>query len=102
MLTGKYGRETMPAAGRLTDTPKLANRLMTNANWRRVEICTAFATERGHSLLDLAFGWLLANPAVSSVIAGATTAEQVAANVAASSWELTAEELKALNDRLAA
>jgi aryl-alcohol dehydrogenase-like predicted oxidoreductase len=102
MLTGKYHKDAMPASGRLTNTPKLANRLMTPANWRRVDICSAFAAERGHTLLELAFSWLLANPVVSSVIAGATSAAQVEANVAAGAWELTPDELKDLNQRLAA
>ena len=56
-----------------------------------------FAAERGHTLLDLAFSWLLAKPAVSSVIAGATRPEQVDQNVAAANWELTTEELSAID-----
>src|SRR5438309_2031749 len=51
-----------------------------------------FADERGHSSLELAFGWLLAHAPVASVIAGATTPEQVRANAAAAGWVLTADE----------
>jgi aryl-alcohol dehydrogenase-like predicted oxidoreductase len=45
------------------------------------------AERHGHTVLDLAFGWLLSRPAVASVIAGATRPEQVAANVAAGAWQ---------------
>ena len=57
-----------------------------------------FADERGHTLLELAFAWLLAQRPVASVIAGATTAEQVKANVEASTWQLGAEDLAALRE----
>ena len=49
--------------------------------------------ERGHTLLELAFAWLLGQPVVSSVIAGATSPEQVAANAATAGWRLTSEEV---------
>ena len=52
-----------------------------------------FAKERGHTLLDLAFAWLLGFRAVPSVIAGATTADQVRANVAAGTWRLAERDL---------
>jgi len=54
---------------------------------------TDFAASRGHTILELAFSWLLAQPVVPSVIAGATKAEQVAANVKAADWIMTPEEL---------
>ena len=59
-----------------------------------------FAEDRGHTLLELAFSWLLTRPAVSSVIAGATKPEQIKANVAAAQWSLTPEELAEV-DRIA-
>ena len=62
-------------------------------NWRRIEGLTAFAEQRGHTLVELAFSWLAAQPVVSSVIAGATRPEQVAANVKAADWALSAEDL---------
>jgi aryl-alcohol dehydrogenase-like predicted oxidoreductase len=52
-----------------------------------------WAAERGHTVLDLAFAWLAAKPVVASVIAGATKAEQVRANVAAGAWRLSPEEV---------
>ena len=63
---------------------------------RRVEMLEAWARDHGHSLLDLAFAWLLARPAVASVIAGATKPEQVRANVEAGEWEPSEEDLAAL------
>ena len=93
LLTGKYKRDAMPEGARLTTTPKFANRTyVTDANWSKVEALTAYAEERGHSLLELAFGWLLAEPTVASVIAGATRPDQITSNVAAAGWNLTAEE----------
>ncbi|HEY7477340.1 MAG TPA: aldo/keto reductase, partial [Actinomycetota bacterium] len=66
-----------------------------------VERLEAFAADRGHTLLELALSWLAARPAVSTVIAGATTPEQVRANVAATgAWELGPEDLSEI-DRIA-
>jgi aryl-alcohol dehydrogenase-like predicted oxidoreductase len=58
-----------------------------------VEALLQFAESRGHTLLDLAISWLLARPTVASVIAGATSPEQVRLNVAAASWRLSAADL---------
>ena len=98
MLTGKYRRDEKPAEGTRFVDPRFTNRYMSDANWDRVEKLTAFAQERGHSLLELAFAWLLARDPVSSVIAGATKASQVEANVAAGGWKLSAADLAALDD----
>ncbi|MGH8987408.1 MAG: aldo/keto reductase, partial [Acidimicrobiales bacterium] len=57
-----------------------------------------WAAQHGHPLLDLAFAWLAAEPTVASVVAGATTPEQVAANVSAGSWQLTCEEAAEVDD----
>ena len=73
MLTGKYQRNaTMPAGARLTETERLADRYLKDSYWPIVEKLTDFATARGHSLLELAFSWLLSHAPVASVIAGAT------------------------------
>lgn len=94
LLTGKYRRgAAMPAGTRLATMEGLAQRYMKEENWTIVERLEKFATERGHSLLELAFSWLAARPPVTSVIAGATTAEQVAQNVKAAEWKLSTEEL---------
>ena len=83
----------MPEEARLTNTQRLADRYLTDRNWERAERLEEFCAARGRSLLELAFSWLLAQAPVASVIAGATKPEQVAANVAATGWTLTAEEL---------
>jgi len=93
LLTGKYRREEEAKEGRL------AGQEIADQRWDRVEALQAFADARGIAMLDLAFGGLLAQPAVTSVIAGATKPEQVRANVAAGAWEPSAadvEELRAL------
>ena len=60
----------------------------------RVEALDAYARDHGHSLLELAMAWLLARPAVASVIAGATKPEQAQANAAAAGWTLTEDDLR--------
>lgn len=97
LLTGKYTRNTMPEGARLTVNPAYGDHAYINdANWDRVEKLTAFCQERGRSLLELAFCWLLAEPLTASVIAGATRPEQIEANVAAAGWVLTADDLAAV------
>jgi aryl-alcohol dehydrogenase-like predicted oxidoreductase len=94
LLTGKYRRNLpMPEDARLTRTQRLADRYLTEPNWAIAERLADFAAARGHSLLELAFSWLLGRPPVSSVIAGATRPDQIAANVAAGGWKLSPEEM---------
>jgi aryl-alcohol dehydrogenase-like predicted oxidoreductase len=94
LLTGKYKRNNpMPEDARLTKTARLADRYLTDKNWAIAEKLDDFATARGHTILELAFSWLLSRAPVSSVIAGATKPEQIAANVQAGGWTLTPEEL---------
>ena len=59
-----------------------------------LESLETFARDRGHTILELAVSWLLANPQTSSVIAGATKPEQVTANVDAGQWKLTPDEMQ--------
>lgn len=102
LLTGKYRRNApLPAGARLATTERLAERTLTEANWQMVERLGDFCAARGHSLLELAFSWLLHRPAVASVIAGATTPEQVRANVRAAGWALSREDMDEI-DRLTA
>ena len=102
LLTGKYRRNApLPAGARLATTPRLAERTLTEANWATVERLADFCEARGHSLLELAFSWLLHRPAVASVIAGATTPAQVEANVRAANWALSREDMDEI-DRLTA
>ncbi len=93
LLTGKYSRNAMPQGARLTETKRWADKYLNERNWRVTERLDAFAKARGHTLLDLAFSWLLTRTQISSVIAGATSPEQVTANVKAASWKLTGEDL---------
>jgi aryl-alcohol dehydrogenase-like predicted oxidoreductase len=93
LLTGKYTRGVEATEGRL------AGREIPDERWDRTEALQSFADARGISLLEVAVGGLLAMPAVTSVIAGATKPEQVRANVAAGAWEPgvdDVEELRAL------
>lgn len=102
LLTGKYRRDRpLPAGARLAATPRLGERYLTPANWALVERLEPFCAARGCSLLELAFGWLLRRPAVASVIAGATTPEQVEANVRAAAWAPSREDMDEI-DRLTA
>lgn len=93
LLTGKYKRGAMPADARLGRDERRAARYVSEANWQKLERLEGFCGARGRSLLELAFSWLLARPAVASVIAGATRPEQVEQNVTAGGWALTSEEL---------
>lgn len=99
LLSGKYRRGAQPPAGSRMSTERYRSWL-DGADWDTIEALTAFGAERGRSLLDVAIAGLAARPAVASVIAGATTAEQVQANVAAGTWELDAADIAALDDLL--
>jgi len=93
MLTGKYRRGAPPPPGSRLATIKYFEKVQSDANHAKVEKLAEFAAKRGRSLLELAFSWLASQPSVGSVIAGATTPEQVRANAAAASWRLTPAEL---------
>ncbi|HET6969833.1 MAG TPA: aldo/keto reductase [Phenylobacterium sp.] len=95
LLSGKYRRGEAPPEGtRLAVWGARGAQAMSDANFDRVEALTRWAEARGHTILELAFAWLLGHPAVSSVIAGATTPEQVQANVDTAAWTLTSEEVE--------
>jgi aryl-alcohol dehydrogenase-like predicted oxidoreductase len=98
LLTGKYEKgKDIPAGTRYSLMGRFGERYMTEENWRIVEGLTAFAKSRGHTLLDLAFSWLVAHPILTSVIAGATRPEQVEQNVKAASWKLSAADVAEVN-----
>ena len=99
LLTGKVVGGKAPPGSRLADTPRLAASL-SERTLGVVDALAAYATSRGHTLLELAFAWLLAHPPVASVIAGATTPAQVRANAQAAGWVLSGPELAAV-ERLA-
>ena len=102
-LTGKYRRGQQPAAGtRFAVQTQRAAIILTPENFDVLDKLEAFAAARSRPLVELAFAWLLAHPQVSSVIAGATTPEQIMANARAADWHLSAAEMEELDGILQA
>jgi aryl-alcohol dehydrogenase-like predicted oxidoreductase len=93
LLTGKYRRDAMPEGARLSYSARHAARFVNARNFAIVERLEQFCRAKGRTLLELAFAWLLAKPVVASVIAGASTPEQVEANVGTLGWILSPDEL---------
>src|SRR5215203_1081708 len=92
LLTGKYRRgQNVPAGSRLDSSR--GERLLTDRNLAIVERLIEFSESRGHTILELAFSWLLTRSVVASVIAGATSPEQARSNAAAAGWDLADAEL---------
>jgi len=101
LLTGKYRKgRPAPAGARLSD-PHWEERMRADERLDRVEALIAFAESRGHTILELAFAWLLARPVVASVIAGATSPAQVRANASATGWQLSAADMAEIDRILA-
>jgi aryl-alcohol dehydrogenase-like predicted oxidoreductase len=101
LLTGKYRKgQPAPAGTRLGgDGSQLAEQVVDENRLAVAERLAEFAQSRGHTLLELALSWLASQRAVATVIAGATSPEQVRANVAATTaWQLTDEELKEIDE----
>ena len=96
MLTGKHKRGKLSQGTRL-ETARFAHRFTTDENFAIVEKLANFCKKRGHTLLELAFSWLAANPVNSSIIAGATKPEQLDQNVKAVDWKLTPEDLSEID-----
>jgi len=96
LLSGKYRRGEAPAAGTRLSTYSAedVDEYLTEQNLDAVDRLSSWAAGRGRSILELAIAWLLARPAVATVIAGASTPDQVRQNVAAGSWELTPDEVR--------
>jgi aryl-alcohol dehydrogenase-like predicted oxidoreductase len=92
LLTGKYRRgKPAPRDSRFANWKQLGERYQTDAHWRCVERLEAWCKTHDRTLLELAFGWLLAHREVASVIAGATRPEQIAQNARAAAWRMDAE-----------
>lgn len=98
LLTGKYRRGAVAPEGSRAALESDRAGWLAEADWDRVEALQGFAAERDVELLDVAIGGLAAQPAVTSVIAGATTAEQVTRNARAAGWQPTAADLVALDE----
>ncbi|MBI4299580.1 MAG: aldo/keto reductase [Chloroflexi bacterium] len=96
-LTGKYRRGQAAMEGtRLAGIPAMQDRIFTEENFAKLDKLEVFATTREHSVGDLAIAWLLAQPMISTVIAGATSPEQVGANIKGADWKLEARDLEQL------
>jgi aryl-alcohol dehydrogenase-like predicted oxidoreductase len=94
LLTGKYRKgQPLPEGTRIKPGKGRFAAMLSDESLDRVEKLIAFAESNGRTLLELAFAWLLAHPAVVSVIAGASSPKQIQANAAAAGWQLTAENL---------
>ncbi|TPW76610.1 aldo/keto reductase [Schumannella soli] len=95
LFSGKFSRTERPADTRIArQRPHIAD----NAPWDAIEALTTFAAERGVSILEATIGWLLAQPALTSVIAGATKPEQIVQNAAAATaWTPDVEEISAIS-----
>ena len=101
-LTGKYQRGEPPRQGtRLAAWGKRGAAALSERNFDRLEALEQWAEQRGRRILDLAFAWLLGHRAVSSVIAGSTSPEQVQTNARCAEWILTPEEVEEVRALLA-
>lgn len=100
-LTGKYRRGQPAPKGTRGESSAYVQGYMTDANYDKVEKLETWARERSHSLAELAQAWLLAQPAVCSVISGATRVEQIQANARAAEWRLSADEVAEVNQIVA-
>jgi aryl-alcohol dehydrogenase-like predicted oxidoreductase len=96
-LTGKYRRGEQAPAGSRGESSDYVQKYMSDAAYDKLERLIAWAGARDRSVGELAHAWLLAQPRVSSVISGATSAEQVEANARAAGWALSPEELQQVN-----
>ena len=97
MLTGKHKRGAVDKNSRLSYSKRHIDRFINDTNWAKVEALTAFARQRGHAILELAFAWLLAKPFIASVISGASTPDQIEQNVKAVGWTLMPADMAELN-----
>jgi aryl-alcohol dehydrogenase-like predicted oxidoreductase len=95
-LTGKYERGAPPPPDTRFGRAQQRSKYLSDENFEKLEAWSAFATERGHTVAELAVAWLLAHPVVCSVIAGATRPEQLVANAKATDWALTTNEVSGL------
>ena len=99
-LTGKYQRGKPAPAGSRGESSSYVQKYMTDAHYTQVEKLTAWAEAHGHTMSQLAHAWLLAQPAVCSVISGATSLDQFLANVQAGDWSLIESETQEVNEIL--
>ena len=96
-MTGKYQRGQKPPEGTRFAQWGGGGAFVSEARFTIVEQLQAYGEQIGHSVLDIAIGWLAAQPYISSVSAGVTKPEQIRQNVAAAGWALTAENLEQIS-----
>jgi len=97
-LTGKYRRgKEIPSGARLGSSSSIYQDVLSDTNFDKLDSIETFASEHDHSVGNLAIAWLLSHPWLGSVIAGATTAEQLSLNAAAVDWKLTSEDISELD-----
>lgn len=102
LLTGKYRKgQPIPENTRVA-TNERYRKLLTEENLDKVEALMAYASSRDHSLLELAFSWLLAHRVVASVIAGASSSQQIRTNASAAAWKLSPKDLDEIDEVLRA
>lgn len=99
-LTGKYKRGEPAPPGSRGESSGYVQQYMNEANYTRIEKLEQWAEERGRSLGELSHAWLLAQPQVCSVISGLTRLDHLLQNLKAGDWDLSAEELKQVNELL--
>ena len=105
VLTGKYGRDRPVTSGtRLVEQIDEAtrNKILSDRTFARLDALEAYASERGHTLLELAFAWLLAYPAVATVIAGVARPGQAMSNANAAGWQLGRDDANDIIQRVTA
>jgi aryl-alcohol dehydrogenase-like predicted oxidoreductase len=102
LLTGKYRKgQPIPEDTRVAKYERY-RKLLTDENLEKVEVLFEFAKSHGHTILELAFSWLLAHRVVASVIAGASSAQQLRANASAAGWDLSHADLQEIDALLRA
>ena len=99
-LTGKYQKGKPAPAGSRGESSEYVQKYMTDTNYAILEKLSTFAKDHGHEMNELAIAWLLAQPQVASVISGATRLDHVTQNATAAEWELTKDELEAVEQIL--
>lgn len=104
LLAGRYKKGSPPPedsrAAAFERTRRYLEKYATEANYLLIEKLTEFAAAKDHTLADLAIAWVLSEPAVATVLAGASSAEQMKANAQAGSWVLNDEEITAIREIL--
>jgi aryl-alcohol dehydrogenase-like predicted oxidoreductase len=102
LLTGKYRKGGPIPEGTRVAKYERYRKFLTDENLDKVRVLIGYAESRGHTILELAFSWLLAHRVVASVIAGASSAQQLRANAAAAGWNLTPADLQEIDSLLRA